>query len=302
MTRLPQRHGPQPLHPRPIGLALGGGGARGLAHILILEVFDELGIKPAVIAGTSIGAIFGAAYAAGISAARLRSLAVEALGNRWGMVRQLVGARSTPHGRLLRLVPLRSALFSPQALLDVVLPDEIPDQFSGLKIPLKLTATSLATHESEVFSHGNLRTAIAASMAIPVVFSPVLRDGSLYLDGGLTNPCPFDLVMAEGRSCIAIDVSGGISEARIGTNPSAMTVAVQTVQIVQKAITTERLRHQKPDLYLDVGLDAFGAFDFYRAPEILEAAEPAKAEFRSRLLRLLSSVPADQGDGGLAKN
>src|SRR5919109_5581844 len=83
------------LAPQPaIGLALGGGGARGIAHILMLEAFDELGIKPKVIAGTSIGALYGAAYASGISAAEVRARTEETLGRRFDLVRQLFAARS----------------------------------------------------------------------------------------------------------------------------------------------------------------------------------------------------------------
>ena len=96
---------PKPLHPhkstlpatRPsIALALGGGGARGLAHVLMLEVFDELKLKPKIIAGTSIGAIFGAAYASGLSARLLRAHTEEMLSQRFGFVRYLLSARAEP--------------------------------------------------------------------------------------------------------------------------------------------------------------------------------------------------------------
>src|SRR5690349_24527745 len=79
-----------------IALALGGGGARGLAHILMLEVFDELGIRPKIIAGTSIGALFGAAYASGLSARLIRAHTEEVLGQRLGLTRYLLSARSEP--------------------------------------------------------------------------------------------------------------------------------------------------------------------------------------------------------------
>ena len=77
-----------------IGLALGGGGARGIAHVIVLEVLDDMGVKPSVIAGTSIGALIGSAYAAGISGARIRAHLIEALGDRFYLIRQIFGARS----------------------------------------------------------------------------------------------------------------------------------------------------------------------------------------------------------------
>ena len=94
-------------------------GARGLAHILMLEVFDELGIKPKVIAGTSIGAMFGAAYASGLSARLIRAHAEEALSQRFDIVRQLLSARSEPVLKILNILPIRSALLKPETLLEL---------------------------------------------------------------------------------------------------------------------------------------------------------------------------------------
>src|SRR6478736_5956419 len=90
------RKSTQPVGRPTVALALGGGGARGIAHILMLEVFDELGIRPKVIAGTSIGSIFGAAYASGMSAALIRAHVEEALSQRFGIARHLLSARSAP--------------------------------------------------------------------------------------------------------------------------------------------------------------------------------------------------------------
>ena len=102
-----------------IALALGGGGARGLAHILMLEVFDELGIKPTVIAGTSIGAVFGAAYASGLSARLIRAHTEETLSQRFDIVRQLLSARSDPVLKIFNFLPIRSALLKPETLLEL---------------------------------------------------------------------------------------------------------------------------------------------------------------------------------------
>lgn len=111
-----------------IALALGGGGARGLAHILMLEVFDELGIRPKLIAGTSIGAIFGAAYASGLAASVIRGHTEETLRQRLDIVRQLFLARSEPVTRLLGVLPRRNALLKPEALLDLVMPPASPSR------------------------------------------------------------------------------------------------------------------------------------------------------------------------------
>jgi len=275
--------------PPRIGLALGGGGARGLAHVIVLEAFDDLGLKPAIIAGTSIGAIYGAAYAAGFSAAHIRALTEETLGGRIGLIRGLFTARSDPVGRLLQVFPRRSALLNAEAIVDLVTPSRMPETFQDLPIPLRLAATDLVGHESVVLDTGAIKTAVAASLAIPVLFSPVTHNTRLLLDGGLTNPCPFDLIADRCDICVAIDVSGASNEAAIGPTPTALEVFVHSTQILQKSITRERLNHMRPDIYVDVDLDRFGALEFHKAKEILAAAQPIKDHLKRKLARLVET-------------
>ena len=118
-----------------IALALGGGGARGLAHLLMLEVLDELGLKPKIIAGTSIGAVFGAAYASGLSAKRIRAHVEEALSQRFGIARQLLSARSEPVLKILNILPIRSSLLKPESLLEFMLPSAMPRDFARPRDP-----------------------------------------------------------------------------------------------------------------------------------------------------------------------
>jgi NTE family protein len=285
-------------HKPRIGLALGGGGARGLAHILVLEVFDELGIKPVMIAGTSIGALFGAAYASGLSAAFIRAATDETLSRRFDMVRQLFAARSDPVQKLLNLLPMRNALLNPQALLDLVLPAQVARDFAGLSIPLRLVATDLSAQAAHVMSSGSLRDAIAASIAIPVIFQPVQRGGYTLVDGGLVNPLPFDLLGPDVDITVAIDVTGASStDLQVSAQPTAMLVAAQSLQILQKSITIEKLRSRQPDVYIDVQLDKYNALEFHKVAEILKAATPAKEALKRQLDRILAAetLPAPPG-------
>ncbi|MEQ1712374.1 MAG: patatin-like phospholipase family protein, partial [Hyphomicrobium sp.] len=190
---------PPPHRGPTIALALGGGGARGLAHILMLEAFDELGLRPKVIAGTSIGAVFGAAYASGMRAVEIRAHTEEVLAQRFDLLRELFRARAPAIGRVLGLFNTRSAFLEPAALLDIVLPGRFPSDFAALPIPLKIVATDFYAQEAHVFSSGPLKPAIAASMALPVVFQPVAIDGRAMVDGGLSNPLPFDIVAGEAE-------------------------------------------------------------------------------------------------------
>lgn len=277
-----------------IALALGGGGARGLAHILMLEVFDELGLVPKVIAGTSIGAIFGAAYASGLSAKLIRAHAEESLGRRLDLARILIGARAEPMLKILQFLPWRAALLSPELLLDSVFPSRVARHFGELQIPLKIVATDFYAQEQVVIESGLLRPAVAASMAIPALFAPVARPrNQLLVDGGLVNPLPFDLLHGLADIVVAIDVSGASMGPGRQSQPTALEALMSSSQILQRSIVREKLKAEQPDIYIDVDVDAFHVLGFNRFREILAAAEPAKQQLRRQLLRVLSSQTAE---------
>lgn len=272
-----------------IGLVLGGGGARGLAHILMLEVFDELGLRPKVIAGTSIGALFGAAYAAGLSARAIRVHTEEALTKRLGLVRDLFAARAARNGRLRDLISQRSALLAPETLLDLVLPAAVPQTFEELAIPLRVVASDFYAIEPAVFSTGPLRPAIAASIALPVIFEPVLIGGRTLIDGGLTNPLPFDLVAGEADVIVAVDVSGTTVPSPSRPRPTALEALFASSFLFERSIVREKLKSHQPDIYIDAGTGRFQALDFLKVREILAAAEPAKAALAAKLTRVLAA-------------
>lgn len=271
-----------------IGLALGGGGARGVAHIHILEALDELGIAIHKIAGTSIGAIYGAAYASGLSAKLIRTHTEEVLSDRVDLARQLFAARAAPSSRWLSLVPIRTSLLDPIALLDVLLPRQVARDFADLQIPLDVVATDFYGQEQVVFSRGPLRPAVAGSMALPALFAPVTIDGKALVDGGLVNPLPFDLLAGETDFTIAVDVSGSRA-LNAGGQPSALDVLLASSQIFQRAIVREKLRAAQPDIYIDCPVDKFTLLDFHRYKEILEISAPIKEQVKRQLDLLLSS-------------
>ncbi len=282
----------------PIALALGGGGARGIAHILALEAFDELGIKPARIAGTSAGALFGAAYASGLSAKLIRAHTEEMLGQRFDLVRQIFAARAQPIAKLLSLVPLRNALLDPAALLDAVLPSGVPRTFEALPIPLTTVACDFYAQSEVLHSRGDLRSAVAASMALPVLFAPVMIEGRALVDGGFVNPLPFDVLADAGHITVAIDVSGGAPDDTTAvalrdaprTPPSAVDVMAASSQILQRSIVREKLKRLQPDILIECPVDDFSVIDFHRWREVLLAAEPVKDKLKRQLERVLGSA------------
>ncbi len=272
-----------------VALALGGGGARGLAHILMLEVFDELGIRPKLIAGTSIGAMFGAAYASGYRAADIRGITKDALRQRFDLLRQLFMARSDPVQKILGLGLRRSALLKPEVLLDLIIPPGVAKTFDGLEIPLRVVASDFFAQEQVVIDDGDLLPAVAASIALPVLFTPVPAADRLLMDGGLVNPLPFDLIMGEADITVAIDVSGAKRMPDDKATPGAMEAIVAASQILQHSIVREKLKWLQPDIYINVAVDAFHVLDFGKLDRILEAAEPAKEELHQRLRRVLTA-------------
>ncbi len=270
-----------------IGVALGGGGARGLAHIAMLEVFDELGVKPSIISGTSIGAIFGAAYASGMTGRELRAHTRDVLKQRLGLVRDLFAARSQPFQRLRNPFAARSSILDPLALLDLVLPKSIKATFEELPIPLKIVASDFYEQEAVIFSSGPLRPAVAASMALPVIFQPVMENGRVLIDGGLTNPLPFDLIMQEAMLTVAIDVTGVPVPDPRRASPTAFESLFASAFLFENSIIKEKLRASKPDILISSGTSQYQVLDFLKFDEILAAAEPAKERLKVQLARML---------------
>jgi NTE family protein len=267
-----------------IGLALGGGGARGLAHIAILEAFDELGIKPAVIAGTSIGALIGAAYASGMPASEIRLYCKAAFARRSGMLRHLYFRW---RGRVWDFWrPGSPALFKSERIFELILPADLPKTFEDLKIPFRTVAADFFTQSEYVSDSGPLLPAIAASAALPALLTPVHLDGRVLIDGGFVNPLPFDLLTAHSNYSIAVDVSGGVPE-QTRSFPRPIETLLGAQQLALRSIINAKLKFSAPDLLLRPAVGLFQVLDFRRMDEILAASAEAKAQALRALAGLL---------------
>ncbi len=290
---------PSPLQPLPqsgafgptIGLALGGGGARGLAHILVLEAFDELGLRPKLIAGTSIGALFGAAYALGMGGREIRARAQYVLGRWTEIARQVLAGSRGSLLDLWKLRPFTAVLVQPAVLLEVIFPELLTPQFSQTAIPLKVVATDFHRHEPYVMDRGALLPAVAASIALPALFRPVEHDGRVLLDGGMTNPVPFDLLAGEADLTVACDVLGGRSREPSGELPSPIEIALAASQIMQNAIVNEMLKVSAPDILLRPNVEGYRILQFHLIDEILANATPVKDELKRGLEARLDAAP-----------
>jgi NTE family protein len=259
-------------------VAFGGGGARGLAHIHAVEALDELGIRPVAIAGSSIGAIMGAGMAAGMSGRDIHDHARKVLGSASEVAARMWRARS---GILAEVVQggLRIAQFDVEGILRAFLPEAVPHRFDDLRIPLQVTATDFFGHRLVVFSEGELRSALAASAAIPAVFRPVRREGRVLIDGGIYNPVPFDLLHGLADIVIAIDVVGGpVADGH--RRPNAIDLMLGATQLMMQSITAAKLVQTQPDILLRPPVSRFRALDFLRIDAVMAESASLKDELK----------------------
>ncbi|WP_045741852.1 patatin-like phospholipase family protein [Actinoplanes rectilineatus] len=250
-----------------IGLALGGGAVRGAAHIGVLDVLDRAGLEPAVITGTSAGALVGALYASGRSPSEIAKLAQTL---RWA--------------RLIRPGLTRKALFETSKLA-VFLDDTLSSlTFEELERPFAAVACDLTTGREVVMREGPVASAVLASAAIPGVFPPVDREGHLLVDGGLVTMVPAALAREMGADIVvAVDVSGPLPRRPPNTLIHIM-VAVSTLQ----PGGGDRLE-EDADLVLNPEVDEYAFWELSRIPEFEQAGRDAA----TRALPLLRALVAE---------
>jgi NTE family protein len=253
-----------------IGLALGGGFARGFAHLGVLKVLEQNHIPISHIAGTSVGSILGAAYASGASLARI-----------------LATCRNTRFRDIARWRVSRLGLASNQRLGDLIVHVFNSTQFEDLRIPLAVVATDLATGDPVVFTQGNLVDAIRASCAFPGLFEPVEIGTRFLADGGLTAQVPTLAARELGASRV-LGVSVGMQDGRFDPPTNIFQVVARAVSAAQKHQLEVWERHA--DLVLRPDVQHLAWDDFERADEAIEAGESAAILALPRICGLLSGT------------
>ncbi len=263
-----------------IGVALGGGSARGLTHIPFIEAMDELGLRPAVIAGTSIGALIGSGWANGMTGLELREHALSVLGTMRIIAARLWGAQIRNLGGLLQNG--FNIQLDANRVVEAFLPQPFPTEFGDLKVPFYVVATDFQSWHQAVFHSGPLQPAIAGSIAIPSVFKPVRYANHVLVDGGVVNPLPVD--QASGQDIlVAIDVNGDPTEALARSDFRALDVWFGSAQIMMHSLTAHMMAAYPPDVYVRPHLSVFGAMEFWRVKEILAHADKEKDNFKRHL-------------------
>lgn len=290
-----------PGRPR-IGLVLSGGGARGAAHIGVLEVLEELRVPVDVVAGTSMGSVVGGLYAAGLSPAELREV-IQSVD--WVRVfddkpdRQSLSYRRKQDDRTfltnLRLAFKNGSFYVPPGMVEgqklefllrtLTLGDDGVARIETLRLPFSAVATDIDTGEAVVLSQGTLATAQRASMAIPAAFSPVPLDGRLLVDGYVANNLPIDAAQGLGaEAVIAVDISTPVS--RITADSSALGINAQASVFATQENQRRQIERLAPsDVLLSPDLGSIGATAFPRMEEAIEAGRRAALAAAAELSR-----------------
>jgi NTE family protein len=286
-----------------LGLALGSGSARGWAHIGVIRALADAGYVPDVVAGCSIGAFVGAAYADG----DLDQLEQWVNGLVWKEVLSLID------------VSFSGGLIKGEKLLDFFQRHFVDHDFAGLPMPFACVATDLATGREIWLREGSVASAVRASIALPGLFTPVVRDERLLVDGGLVNPVPVSLCRAMGADIvIAVDLGsdrmgGSLHRAPVAAAgeatdelepgwaarlrktfsrprqangellPSMAGVLSTSIHIMQMRIARSRLAGEPADVLLAPRLGHLALMDYHRGSEAI-------AEGRAAVIRMLPSL------------
>jgi len=250
-----------------IGLALGGGAAKGFAHVGVIAVLEEAGLRPDYLVGTSAGSLVAALYASGKSSAELQKTAMsmeEAAITDWML--PLVGR----------------GVFRGDALGRFVNESVGGRLIEDMRIPLGVVATDLGSGQAVLFQRGDTGTAVRASSAVPAVFVPVKINGRDYVDGGLVAPVPVRYARQMGAELvIAVDISTAPEDS---ATKDTLQILLQTFSIMGKSINYFELRDA--DVVVRPELNAIGSSDFASRQKSIEAGRTAMA----RLLPLLRAA------------
>ncbi len=259
------------------GLALGGGGARGLAHIGVLRVLEEAGVSIDVIAGTSSGALIGALYACGHSASSIEKKALEFLGSneykraRLEFLKDEVGEEGSKRIQkiisyakwklIYNLSLVRLALVSEkriEAIVNSLLPDK---NIEDLRIPFACVSTDLTSNRELCFIRGSLREAVRASITIPGLFPPLEWEGKKLVDGGAVNLVPVGVAFKLGADLVVgVDVRGAFPRGSHQELKTGLDVILRTTYI--SGILLNELNLRKADLVIRPDVDSIHWVNF----------------------------------------
>lgn len=255
-----------------VGLALGSGAARGLAHIGVLRVLERAGIPVDMIAGTSIGAFVGALCARGKGADEILEIARDIGTHRLSYLVDM----SLPRTGLIKGKKLENKLAQ---LYDGV-------EFNDLKLPFKCMATDIDTGKAVIMDKGLVWTAVRASISLPVILAVKKRENRYLVDGGLVDPVPVDVVRKMGADIvIAVNVMPE-TISKSNAEPGIFDVIMQTIYIVSTYVAKDSL--EGADIVIEPDVARFKLSDFHKVDECVKLGEEAADNAVPSIKRLLA--------------
>ena len=264
------------------GLALGGGGARGFAHIGVLKILEAEGIRPQLISGTSMGAVISALYASGMS---IREIEAEA--TRMGNLNNMVKLVDNDLMNLKHVASHEKVM----EYLGTLLKDR--KNFKDLEIPLAVAAVDVMDARDVVLQKGNLAEAVSASMALPGIVEPLRKDGMVLVDGGSLNNVPADLVESMGAEVVvAVDVSPDVTSEDFWKEQRIPDIALanwRTNAIMVANFTAAKLRKGRTDLVIrpDISPQITTLSGFKNVEQLVDVGAKAALEALPKLRKLL---------------
>ena len=265
-----------------VAVAFGGGGARGIAHIHIIETLDAMGIRPVAIAGSSIGAIMGASMASGLSGEEIRAHTLATIGKPSTAISRIWKAARPRGVKDAMEGGLRLGQFNVERILEAFLPDTVARRFEDLMIPTRIMVTDYYGHCEVVCTEGDLRAAIAASAAIPAVFRPVTLGDRIMIDGGIFNPVPFDQLSGMADIVIGVDVVG-LPSGTPGQAPSTVDMMFGASQLMMQSIIEMKRKAHPPHILLRPEVHQYRVLDFLKAREILAESQSVAEQLKRDL-------------------
>lgn len=249
-----------------IGLALSGGGAKGIAHIGVIRALLENGIEPTIVAGTSAGSIIGALYAAGIPTRDMERLIADS------SIMKIFRVFGIPGAGLAKLDYLKERLaeFIPQ------------DSFESLKYPLYVCATNLNQGKAVYFSMGTVFDKVVASCSVPWLFKPIEIEGELYVDGGITNNMPAGIIREQCEILIGSNVKPKV---HVQSNKELDTFMGITQRVVDLTLWTNSKPHIKMlDVY--IAPEKVNEFSFFSMSKVKELCDIGYEETMNQMPKL----------------
>ena len=258
-------------------VALSGGGVAGLGHIPVLAALDELGVVPDAISGASMGAVIATCYASGMSAEAIEdhtlSITASPLSHTWKFFSS--GWRD-----------LMSATIPPEKVIDTIAPYNLPATLGEMAIPVTVVATDFNRREPVYFTTENTRKSLAASIAIPGVFSPFKWHNKLLIDGGVINNLPVDALPPSDYT-LAVDVASEPPCTDASLTPGTFHNVTSSVRMMVSALSAEKLKARQNVILVQPDSRSLGPLELNKIEEAIRLSKPEKDKVKKRLEQLM---------------